>query len=221
LQTDNTAAIFDFDGTLVRGDSFRSFLFLYLRKKGFLNLAALDISSAFLLRKLRLISLAEAKTTCLRCFVGWPRERLHEFGNRFGQEKLVTMIRPGARERIAWHKFQGHTTIIATSAPDIYFDFAKSELGIDHVLASQLEFENGSFSGRFVGGADLFGRLKSERVTEFCRSQGINLESSYVYTDHHSDVDLLKNARFPHVVSPTRRLKKIATQSGWPVLEWG
>jgi HAD superfamily hydrolase (TIGR01490 family) len=214
------AAVFDFDGTLVRGDSFRSFLFYYLTKENFVSRAVFDIILAFLLRKMRLVTLSEAKMRCLRCFVGWSREQIEELGSEFEKSKLMSMVSHAARERIAWHRSCGHTTIVATSAPDIYFRNMKTNLDIDFVLATPLEFQNNLFTGMFQGGLDLFGLLKVQKVIELCESQGIDLKSSYAYTDHHSDISLLKNVCHPHVVSPTSRLKKIALQSGWPILSW-
>jgi HAD superfamily hydrolase (TIGR01490 family) len=213
-------AVFDFDGTLVRGDSFRHFLFFYLRKERFLDRATLNVVLAFVLRKLRRISLGDAKLQCLRGFIGWERDRLDELGSEFVHLSLLGKVRAEAAERIRWHKSQGHAIIIATSAPDIYFDRAKDSLGADFVLASPLEFDVGGFSGRFADGMHLFGRMKSQRVEEFCDSHGIDLRASYAYSDHHSDVDLLTRVRFPYAVSPTFQLRKTAQELGWNVLDW-
>ena len=47
---------------------------------------------------------------------------------------------------------------------------------------------------------------------------GLDLDNSYAYGNHQSDLPLLEIVGHPHVVEPTLILKKIAHQRSWPIL---
>jgi len=47
----------------------------------------------------------------------------------------------------------------------------------------------------------------------------IDLERSYAYTDHHSDIPLLKLVGNPVVVNPSFFLRRAAVKNNWPILE--
>ncbi len=50
------------------------------------------------------------------------------------------------------------------------------------------------------------------------QSNGINLNMSFAYTDHISDVKMLKVVGFPRVVPVDKRLVRFAITKNWPVL---
>lgn len=219
-QPPTVAAIFDFDGTLVRGDSFRSFLVFYLQNARFPLRSVLDITRAVLLRKTRAISLADAKARCLQPFVEWNQDQIRELADEFVRCKLLRMIAEEGIRRVRWHTAAGHVTVLATSAPDIYLERVKTVLGVQHIIAPRLEFRNGVFSGKFIGPGTLAAGGKVDQLREFCRAQGVALAASYAYTDHHSDIPLLRAVQHPYAVSPTDALRRVARRAGWPVLYW-
>ena len=55
----------------------------------------------------------------------------------------------------------------------------------------------------------------------WCDKNGIDLKDCYFYTDSMSDVKLLENVGYPVCVNPDSRLKKHATERGWPTVDWG
>ena len=46
----------------------------------------------------------------------------------------------------------------------------------------------------------------------------LDLDKSYAYGNHHSDLPLLETVGNPHAVEPDRILEKIAHQRSWPVI---
>jgi phosphoserine phosphatase len=46
----------------------------------------------------------------------------------------------------------------------------------------------------------------------------LDLEKSYAYGNHHSDLPLLEIVGNPHAVEPNSILEKIAHQRAWPIL---
>ena len=43
---------------------------------------------------------------------------------------------------------------------------------------------------------------------------------SFAYSDHHHDAFLLGFSEFPFAVRPTAKLRRLAGEKGWPVMDW-
>ena len=48
----------------------------------------------------------------------------------------------------------------------------------------------------------------------YCETHGFSLENAYFYTDSYTDLPMLEAVKFPVVVSPDRRLERLARESG-------
>ena len=59
---------------------------------------------------------------------------------------------------------------------------------------------------------------KKELMLELAHRIGLDLQNSYAYGNHPSDLPLLESVRHPHAVTPHSRLEKIARQRSWPIL---
>ena len=46
------------------------------------------------------------------------------------------------------------------------------------------------------------------------------LENAYFYTDSYTDLPMLEAVKFPVVVSPDRRLERLARKRQWPIENW-
>jgi HAD superfamily hydrolase (TIGR01490 family) len=65
---------------------------------------------------------------------------------------LATEIRPEMRDRLAWHRAEGHEIAIVSASLDVYLDVIGPELGVDHVLCTVLEVRDGRLTGAMLGG---------------------------------------------------------------------
>jgi putative phosphoserine phosphatase/1-acylglycerol-3-phosphate O-acyltransferase len=61
---------------------------------------------------------------------------------------------------------------------------------------------------------------KVVHVERFAAEQGVDLETSYFYTDSHADLGLLERVGLPRVITPDRRLRRQARQRGWRIEDW-
>lgn len=213
------AAFFDLDLTLSERDTFRYFL----REEyicDWRNWRYAPYVFIFgLLRKLRLISLQNFKEKALVSLIGKSKPFIQKKGRTFSKIHLLKTIRRGGMEKIIWHKENGHLVFIASSSPDIYVRPIVEYLMCDGYVCSRLTYRNNVFNGRFEE-KDCLGVEKVTRLREVAAELAIDLTRSYAYSDHESDLPLLEYVGNPIVVSPTKVLRRIASQRRWKIEEW-
>jgi HAD superfamily phosphoserine phosphatase-like hydrolase len=93
--------------------------------------------------------------------------------------------------------------------------------GIDTLIAVQLERDrNGELTGR-IAGAPSFGPGKVVRLQQWLDEQGLTWEGirSTFYSDSINDLPLLEKVNHPVATNPDARLRAVAQQRGWPILE--
>jgi len=214
-------AFFDLDGTLVDGFTAGAFYTHRIRKR--------QVSAGELLRTAALVAdsklggdqgrLGDLGVSGLR---GQTEEDLAELGERLFVQRIAGNIRPQARELVRAHQRRGHTVVIASSATRFQVDPIARDLGIDSVLCSQLEVDDGLLTGRFLEGM-MWGEAKARAVRGFARDKtsgpSVELAASFAYGNGGEDVPFLASVGNPSAVNPAPELRRVATQQDWPVLE--
>jgi HAD superfamily hydrolase (TIGR01490 family) len=126
------------------------------------------------------------------------------------------------RGRIAveTHRRRGDVLAIVTGATPYTTRPLARLLGIEHVVASELEVDN---RGRFTGRPALplcYGVGKIERASRLAEARGFRLEESTFYSDSFTDLPLLEHVAEPIVVNPDARLARVARKRGWRIERW-
>ena len=211
------AALFDIDGTLLarntaplymshlrrtgqarRRDVARTLYYLFWYKLGLLDVRrALDESMVFVRGREEAAMLAD----CVR----WYREAVRPW------------VFPGMAARVAAHRRAGHVVALLTSATRYLAEPLGADLGVDHVLVTQLVVREGRFTGEVVQPV-CYGRGKVYWAERFAAEQGVELRESYFYTDSITDLPVLDRVGHPRVVHPDPRLRRLAQRRGWQVL---
>jgi phosphoserine phosphatase len=93
------------------------------------------------------------------------------------------------------------------------------ELGIDHVVCTELELDGGCFTGQVVPPLG-YGHGKVTLAERLAERLGFSLEDSVFYTDSITDLPLLERVRERVIVNPDARLRRLARERGWPVEQW-
>jgi putative phosphoserine phosphatase/1-acylglycerol-3-phosphate O-acyltransferase len=91
-----------------------------------------------------------------------------------------------------------------------------AHLGIEHILYTRLEVENGLFTGRVIEPI-CFEEGKIYWLQQFIEEQGIDLAKSYFYTDSITDLPLLDLVGHPVATNPDPLLYRTAVKRRWPV----
>jgi len=182
-------AAFDFDGTILKGDSGVEFL-RFVRSDFRIVLTALFLLPLLLLYVIRIVSGEFAKQWVMKFLIGGMKEeRLYELGQTFYEKKLHKMVRPKAMERIAWHQKEGHACFLVTASMS-FWTKAWAEANGFTLVSTRPEIINGKFTG-MIDGRNCHGKEKVRRLLEAVGNETII--KSYSYGDSpKGDGEMLK-----------------------------
>ncbi len=147
---------------------------------------------------------------------GIPESVLEEAGQQTFEKHLATQIYPESRALVRAHQEQGHTVAIITSATRYQAAPVARELGIEHLLYTELGVEDGVLTGKVVR-PTCYGEGKAEAARSLKAKHDLDLEQSYFYSDSHEDLPLFEIVGHPRPLNPTRKLAQIAKERQWPV----
>ncbi|MBW6411250.1 HAD-IB family hydrolase [Clostridium weizhouense] len=109
------------------------------------------------------------------------------------------------RDRIKWHKEQGHIIIIISGSPSELVKEMASKYGFtDYKGANYVIDEYGSYTGDVIAMWD--SKSKSKAINELVEKYNINLEKSYAYGDTSGDYTMFKHVNHPFCINPTKEL---------------
>jgi HAD superfamily hydrolase (TIGR01490 family) len=133
---------------------------------------------------------------------------------------IESRVFPGARERVAWHKSQGHRTyVVSASSSEVVSPLALA-LGIDAAIATLPEVDvEGRYTGRILG-PFVYGPEKAEAIRRIAKEDGIDLDDSWAYSDSSSDLPMLELVGHPVVVNPDSSLSRLAVEREWECLRF-
>jgi putative phosphoserine phosphatase/1-acylglycerol-3-phosphate O-acyltransferase len=214
LRGRTTAAFFDFDGTIIATHSVRD-MFLERLKNGEISSQELfDLGDMVTRYLLNVSGFEAALASAVRNLKGMPERELVALGETVTREHLAAEIYPEVRAMIAEHEQQGHTVVIVSSATRYQIEPVARMLGVEHILCTELELEDGCFTGR-VKGDPCFGENKLLAAKDFAARQRVKLDKSYFYTNGIEDLPLLEAVGHPVTINPDRKLAAVVRENGW------
>lgn len=131
-------------------------------------------------------------------------------------EVIVPFIYSEARALIIAHHEAGHRVAMITASARLLVTPIAEELGIDHLIATELAIVDGIVTGDvpfFCKGA-----AKVEGLNALATDHHYDLAASYAYTDSATDLPLLEAVGHPVAVNPDKPLRKEAMSRAWPIL---
>lgn len=210
--------LFDLDNTLLESDSDYAWA-QYLIEEGVLHAEEYHAKNQWFYERYKdgTLDIREFLDFQLKPIAGVPRAQLDAWHAEFMQRKIRPMIFPKAAELIASHA-DGLTVIVTATNRFITAPIA-AELGIPHLLATDIEEVDGVFTGK-PRGTPTFREGKIQRVNEWLAERGERLEDfdSWFYSDSLNDLPLLERVLHPVAVDPDATLRAIATERGWPII---
>lgn len=217
------AAIFDLDKTLLSGST-GTMVIQWLRRSGRLGefMPPRRMPGVFLstiLFRLGLLDATRAMQAMALTARGKSVADMWAMVDDWFVEMVVHTITPGASERVEWHKAQGHLPVICTASSQFSAIPVARHLGIDHALYSEWQHQNGIMTGG-LRLPIVYGNGKVHWLRRWAADQRVDLDASFFYTDHISDLPLLELVGHPAVVNPGPDLRALAEERGWPVHMW-
>lgn len=215
-----TGALFDFDGTVISGYSVMAFIKEQIRR-GHLSprelVELLSAMASFGLGDVGFSAMMLAATQFLR---GIREDSYANFGEELFESHIARMIYPETRALIRAHLKKGHTVAIVSSATPYQVRPTARELGIEHVLCTELEVKDGVFTGAVIQ-PTCFGPGKVTAAESLAEKFQVDLDKSYFYSDSYDDIQLLERVGNPRPLNPNNKLLAVAEQRGWPVRRFG
>jgi phosphatidylglycerophosphatase C len=192
-----TVAAFDFDGTIIRGDSFIPFLMLVAgRARVAAEVARLGPAIAWAAAGRGERDMVKA-TLVGRVFRGVPADRVAQAGRAYAAELVKRRARPEMVERVRWHRDSGHELVLVSASLTAYLDPLGELLGFDQVFATRLAVgDDGRLTGELLG-ANVRGAEKAARITAWLAGEDCEL---WAYGDSAGDHAMLSIAHSPFLV---------------------
>ncbi|MFN8545603.1 MAG: HAD family hydrolase [Candidatus Binatia bacterium] len=210
------AAFFDVDGTLIARNSAQLYM-RHMRRTGQARRRDVARTLYFLARyKLGMLDLDRALAASMDWVRGRAEAALRADCATWYAHDVRPHLVPEMVAAVEAHRREGHVVAIVTSATRYLAEPLGDDLGIEHLLVSQLVVRDGVFTGEVVRPI-CYGRGKIHWAERFAASHDIDLGASFFYTDSITDLPLLERVGEPRVVNPDPRLGRLAQRRGWPV----
>src|SRR5260370_13280471 len=213
------AAFFDFDGTLIDGYSAAALYSHRLRNFEIGPAEAAHTVLASLGGPLSEDQFAQLVERGIRGWAGRADDDMVELGERLFVQGIAETLFHDAWRLIKAHQRRGHTVVIATSASRFQAGPLARRLGVENVLCTELEAEDGILTGRLAGRTP-WGPGKIAAVQAFAAGHGIDLAASHGYANGDEDVPFLQAVGPPHPANPQERPAEMASASSRPLLSF-
>lgn len=210
---------FDMDRTLIATNSGVSFMRYSLRRGKTTRWKLIKSIVDYLLYRFDLLDMDKAYRDSLKSLVGVREEELVEFCQEWFDEVIKNLIYPEAGDFVQRHLGRGETVVIISNSTTYAVKPLARHLGVDHILATQLEVSRGFFTGNYIRPL-CFRHGKIFWAEKIIRELGGDFSQSTFYTDSITDLPLLEQVRYPRVVNPDPRLRALARKRGWPIQDF-
>ena len=193
-----------------------SFIREQLRRGDLQTRELLELAQAMTSFGLGNLGFSAMMTVTTQFLRGITEASYEDLGETLYNDQLARRIYPESRALINAHLAKGHTVAVISSATPYQVVPAARDLGIEHVMCTELEVEDGLFTGQVIRPI-CFGQGKVDAAERRAREQGADLDQSFFYSDSHDDLLLLERVGLPRVLNPNTRLLGIARDRHWPV----
>ncbi len=217
-----SAAFFDLDRTLMEGSS--AFQFgRAARKAGLLSRRQL-VADGWANLMFRLRGASDESSHELRNRISGSLEgtRVRDM-ERLGADVLAGVLPrlyPQVLELAYRHQDDGLRVYIVTAASQELARMLAAVLAFDGAVGSEFsEVVDGVYTGR-PAGLFVYGREKARAIELLAEREGLDLESSYAYSDSASDLPMLRLVGHPVAVNPDSELAAAAREERWDVLRF-
>jgi HAD superfamily hydrolase (TIGR01490 family) len=173
--------------------------------------------------KFRLYGSTDAGTAKVRARMGAyvenrPVRDMQRLGSRV-MAGVLPRLYPQMLELAYAHQDAGRPIYICTAASQEIANALAYILAFDGAIGSRFEVLDGVYTGREAG-LFAYREGKADAIRELAAAEGIELSSSYAYSDSESDLPMLRAVGNPVAVNPDAALARVARDAGWEVLRF-
>jgi putative phosphoserine phosphatase/1-acylglycerol-3-phosphate O-acyltransferase len=146
------------------------------------------------------------------------RDRLIGLSDDLFEVTLKPSIFPQAEKLIQTTRDLGYRNVLVTGTLDFQVRPIALHFGIDEVICNRLEFKNHVATGRVLRPL-LAENEKARSIRQYAAEENIDLAQSCAFSDSSADVPMLSSVGHPVATNPTRRLRRVALEQHWPIVE--
>ena len=158
------------------------------------------------------------KEGMLQLTKGWDRAEVE----RLVHDVIIDVIDPyvyqEALDLMALHRSEGRAVYIVSSSPEEIVRPLARHFGVAGVLATRAKIVDGLYTGELE--FYCAGEGKAEAVRSLAERIGIDLTSSYAYSDSIADLPMLESVGHPVAVNPDKELRKQAEEREWDIRDF-
>lgn len=218
-------AIYDMDKTITRRATWTPFLIHAARARAPWRLALFPVAGlASLAYLVKMIDRARLKEITHRLMIGRaiPPAGLAKVAEAFADDVAQINMFADARARVEADRAAGWEPVLATASHGYYAAAIAARLDIATVIATTARRDADGNVLAALEGENCYGPAKLRLIEAWMAREGIARKDIQVrfYSDHVSDVPVLKWADEPFAVNAHGPLRRLAVSRGWPVLDW-
>ncbi|MDU9411022.1 HAD family hydrolase [Pseudomonas sp. zfem005] len=211
-------ALFDLDNTLLGGDSDHAWGD-YLCERGILDGDAYksrndEFYQDYLAGRL---NITDYLNFSLEILGRTEMAQLEQWHREFMRDCVEPIILAKGETLLAEHRAAGDKLVIITATNRFVTGPIAARLGVETLLATECEMENGRYTGRTTD-VPCFRDGKVTRLERWLAETGLSLEGASFYSDSLNDLPLLERVTRPVAVDPDPKLRAEAERRGWPVI---
>jgi HAD superfamily hydrolase (TIGR01490 family) len=215
----SSAAFFDLDKTIIAKSSTLAFGRPFYQG-GLINRRTV-LRSAFAQFVFALSGADEDQMNRMRDYItamceGWDVQQIRDIVNETLHEIIDPLVYDEAVDLIGMHKAAGRDVVIISSSGDEVVRPIGEMVGADHVIATRMVVRDGRYTGEIDFYA--YGPHKAIGLRELAEQRGYDLAECYAYSDSITDAPMLEAVGHPFAVNPDKGLRRLAVDSGWPIL---
>ena len=140
---------------------------------------------------------------------------------RFMESVVLKGIQKPALDLVQGHQKAGDTVIVVTATNEFVTRPIADAFGVQELIAIELVRDaQGEFTGD-IWGTPSFRDGKVTRVESWLAARNLSwqdVETTF-YSDSMNDLPLLEKATHPVATNPDERLRQLATERGWRILD--
>ncbi|AHE56633.1 hypothetical protein NX02_25130 [Sphingomonas sanxanigenens DSM 19645 = NX02] len=217
-------SVFDLDKTLTRHPTYTPLLIHFAQGLAPWRLLTAPVVAAVMIgHALKLVSRRRTKEFQHRMLLGGAVSRadVDRLAQSFAAKLDGNGLLAAGRARIAEERAAGRRIVLATAANRYYAEALGAVLGVDDIIATGSTWDGDRLLPE-IAGDNCYGPAKREMLETYVETLGLRRSDLHVrfFSDHASDRPTFEWADEQFAVNPSRKLRKLAKQKGWPVLEW-
>jgi HAD superfamily hydrolase (TIGR01490 family) len=217
----NKAAFYDLDGTLLSCNLVNMHAY-YARNDRSLVKSVYQFTKVLLsvplLFGLDLYSRSLFNVFSFRAYRGMHRDRLVGLSDDLFEVTLKPSIFAEAKRLVDTTRNLGYRNVLVTGTLDFQVRPIALHFEFDEIICNRLEFKNHVATGRVLPPL-LAENEKARSIRDYAAQEGIDLRESCAFSDSSADVPMLSAVGHAVATNPTRRLRRIAVENNWPILE--